>query len=409
MEGNAEIRARQNALLAQEAEVGLAKSAFLPRIGFEERATRTNNSPGVFMMKLNQGRFSQSDFAVNTLNSPQATSDLQTLFSIEQPVFDPKAFIGLTIARKEVSAQGAGLQRKKEETALKVVQTYLQAHTVNEYLGVSQKALKDAKEHLRIAQVRYNNGLGLYSDTLRAETAVTATEQQMVSLEKNRAVAKRMLGLLLGTSESIDLEEQQVDIPLHPVDYYSQASLRRPDLKALQMRQENARNSVKLAEAKYLPTIHLGGTYQLNDPNTPLGSAGQSWLVTAALRWDLFDGTNREYQRIKAIHKVKETEEQLKGLQLTVSFKIQETYLGVEEARKNMELAQARLKTAEEGRRLVKSRYENALSPFIDFLDVQVHLDQARVNAVAKENEYWLAVITLSYESGTILNDLKIE
>jgi outer membrane protein TolC len=406
---NAEIKAMKNSLLAQEAEIGVARSSFFPRIGFEERATRTNNAPNVFMMKLNQGRFSMSDFAIDALNNPSATTDLLTLFSFDQPLFDAKSFIGLTMAKNEYSAKDAGFYRKKEETALKVAQTYLQVHTAQEYLQAARKALEDAREHRRIAQERFKNGLGLYSDTLRAETVVTAAEQHIISTEKNREVAKRLLGLLLGSNDSVEIDDSTVELPFQPLNYYTQASSARKDLKALQIRRENAQNSVKLAESRYLPSLHLGGTYQMNDHNNLFGSEGESWLVMAALRWDLFDGTNREYERTKALHKVKETEEHLKGLEQYVTFKIQEAYLGVEEARKNAELASARLKTAEEGQRLVKTRYENSLAPFIDFLDVQVHLDQARVNAVAKENEYRLSIINLGYESGTILADMKIE
>jgi outer membrane protein TolC len=406
---NSEIKALKNSLLAQEAEIGSARSSFFPRIGFEERATKTNNAPNVFMMKLNQGRFSQSDFAIDALNNPQATSDLQTLFYLNQPIFDAKAFIGLDMAKKEYSAQEAGFNRKKEETALKVARTFLQVQTVKEYLQAAHKALEDARDHRRIAEERFKNGLGLYSDTLRAETAVKAAEQQIVSMEKNREVAKRMLGLLLGTNESIEIDVQKIELSLLPLDYYNQASSGRKDLKALQIRQQNAQNSIKLAESRYLPTLHLSGTYQMNDHNNLFGSEGESWLVMASLRWDLFDGTNREYERTKALHKSKEVEEHLKGLEQYMAFKIQESYLGVEEARKNVELAKTRLKTAEEGQRLVKTRYENSLSPYIDFLDVQLQLDQARVNTVAKENDYWLAIINLGYESGTILADMKIE
>jgi outer membrane protein TolC len=175
------------------------------------------------------------------------------------------------------------------------------------------------------------------------------------------------------------------------------------------MRLENARNHVKRAESGYFPTLHLGGTYQFNDHSTIFGSEGESWLVSAILRWELFDGTQREYEKSKALHTVKETEEMLRGLTQMVSFKIHEAYLTVEEARKNAELSLAALKTAEEGQRLVKSRYENSLSPLVDFLDVQVHLNQARANRVAKENEYLFAIINLGFESGTILKDLKIE
>ena len=92
-----------------------------------------------------------------------------------------------------------------------------------------------------------------------------------------------------------------------------------------------------------------------------------------------------------------------------VSFQVDEAWLTLDEARKNQELAQEELKTAEEGRRLVKVRYEGALSPMVDLLDAQVSFDRARANRVAKENEYKLAIFGLGYASGTILQELQIE
>ncbi len=406
---NHEIRAMENQLLAQDSDVGIARSALMPKVGFEERATRTNNPPTAFMMKLNQGRFSPSDFEISSLNSPQPITDLQSMITVEQPLFDLKATTGLKMAKQERAALGESYYRKKEELALKVAQVYLQAHTAKGNVEVAGKSLEDAKEHLRIVEIRFKNGLGLYSDILRAKTAITSAEQQMISAEKNVTVAKKMLGLLLGSPEGMDIADQDINIPFMPLTYYTGVSQERRDLKALKMRFDNARNQVKLAESRYFPTLHLGGSYQLNDHNTPFGSEGESWLVSAVLRWDLFDGLNREHERSKALHKAKETEEQLKGLTDLVSFRIQEAYLTVEEARKNAELAVAALKTAEESQRLVKSRYENSLSSLVDFLDVQVHLNRARADGVAKENEYLFSVINLGFESGTILKDLKIE
>ena len=54
-------------------------------------------------------------------------------------------------------------------------------------------------------------------------------------------------------------------------------------------------------------------------------------------------------------------------------------------------------------------RYENGLSPLIDLLGAQVSLDQARANAVVREKEQQLAILSLGFESGTILQDLEIE
>ena len=177
----------------------------------------------------------------------------------------------------------------------------------------------------------------------------------------------------------------------------------------MELKHESAKTNVKAAEAGYIPTIGVQGNYQLNDKDVPFGSEGNSWLVAGILRWELFNGARREYERAKAKHQADEIGQMVNGLKKTVSLQVYESLLTVEETNKNIELAESSLKSAEEGTRLVQKRYENSLSPFYDLLDAQVNLDKARANVVAKKNEYLISVAKLSFESGTILKDIGIE
>jgi outer membrane protein len=409
LEENYELRAAKNALSAQKEGVGIARSAFLPKLTFEERAARTNNPPLSFMMKLNQQRFSQNDFFIDSLNNPQPINDYQTALSIEQPVFSVRSFAGLSMAKHEYAAKSSDYQRTKEETVFKVVHAYLRVHTAREYLAVAQKGIEDVREHLRIAEVRYKNDLGLYSDTLRARTTLAEAEQILVSSEKEYSVAKKWLGLLLASSDSIDVIDENIPLAPKDLNYYREVSLTRKDLAAMKARYETARKNIKAVEAAYFPYVGVGGSYQMNDHRRLFGSEGDSWQVSAFLRWELFDGTNREYQRSKAQYQAAEVKEHVNSLREFISFKVNEAYLSVEEAKKNVDLARAALKSAEEGKKLVTSRYENSLSPMVDLLDVQLNLNHARAAVIARENAYKLAVINLGYESGTIMKDLSIE
>ncbi len=409
LENNYEIRAFKNALGVSNENIGVARSFLLPSLNFEERFMSTTNPTYAFMAKLNQERFSQNDFAINSLNSPGAISDFETSLSFEQPLFSKKAYVGLEMARLDHSARNEDYLRKREETAFKVTQAYFTVLKAGEQVTMAEKTLEDTKEHSRIAELRLKAGLGLFSDTLRASTAVADAEQQLVSARKNLAVARRYISLLLGMRETVDIEGAYPGIPVRDMEYYKNAALSRKDIKSMEIMHENAKNSIALSEAAYWPTVGVGGSYQLNDHRYPIGSEGSSWLLTAFLRWELFDGAKREHERSQARYRTAEAEERLKGLIDTVSFKVYESYLGIEEAKKNLELARSELQTAEEGKRLVKVRYENSLSPLVDLLDAQVSLDQARTNLVVRENEYRAAVANLSYESGTILKDLNIE
>jgi outer membrane protein len=409
LEDNYELRAEKNALFAQKAGIGIARSAFLPKLTFEERATRTNNPPLSFMMKLNQQRFSQNDFIVDALNNPSPVNDFQTAVFLEQQIFFMKSIVGLSMAKNEYAAKSGDYQRKKEETVFKVVQAYLRTHTAREYIVVARKGVEDAQEHLRIAEARYRNSLGLYSDSLRARTTLAEAEQILVSSEKEYSTAKRWFGLMIGSSEPLGIVEEATPLTVKDLNYYREASLTRKDFAALKIRHENARKNIKAAEAGYFPYIGVNSSYQTNDHRKLFGSEGESWQVSAFLRWELFDGANREFQRSKAQYQAAEVKEHVNSLRNMISFKVHEAYLSVEEAKKNVELAQAALKTAEEGQKLVKSRFENSLSPIVDLLDVQLNLNHVRANAVARENAYKLAVINLGYESGTIMKDLNIE
>jgi outer membrane protein len=408
LEHNNEIRAAASSLAAKKDDVGVARSSLLPKIFFEERALRTNNPTYVFMSKLNQGLFTQQDFAINSLNHPDPYNDFQTQFFAEQPIFVPKAWVGVEMSKREHQAGSIDLLRKQEEIAFRVCQAWLMVHTARAQLAVAEKGVEDAREHYRIAKLRYEADLGMYADTLRASTALAESRQRKVTADKQHNLSRRMLGLLLGLTGSADVEGEIPDIPLKDIEEYARSSQARGDIRSMELRYENAEKNISMSETEYLPYVGVGGGYQWNDPANLFGSSGDSWQVAAFLRWNLFDGAKREYDRSKAKHQAKQAQEHLQGMKKAAAYGLYQAQLGVEEVKANLELAREALNTAEEGTRLVQMRYENSFSPIVDLLDAQVVLDRARVGLIARENEYRIAVLNLGWESGTILKDLGI-
>jgi outer membrane protein len=405
---NHQLKAMAHAVAASKEEIGVAGSYRLPKISMEERALRTTNPTYGFMAKLNQERFTTQDFDVNTLNNPPPITDFQTAVSAEMPLFVPQIALGHDIARVEAQARSLELARKKEETVLLISKAYLMAITAKNYVAVAVKAREDAVEHRRLAQLRYDNDLGLYSDVLQAATAVTRTEQQLITAKNNAEIARRSLGLVLGLSGAIDVLAGPPELEVRDLAYYLESAKRRTDVKAMEERRRNADNNLKMARSHLLPNLGLGASYQLNDQSNPFTSEGESWQIAASLKWDLFEGMKRRHETNKAAFQVAEAETYLDGLRNAVVFQVNQAFLKAGEAAQNLVLAKAALKSATEGTRLVTVRYENSLAPLVALLDAQTALDQARVNIVAQENAHLLAVITLTYESGTILKDLGI-
>lgn len=410
LENNNELVAMKNSLSATERDIGIAKSLLMPKIKMDESFISTNNPGQVFALKIDQRRFTSSDLAgaPDSFNNPGIINNFTTGIGIEQPIFIKKANVGIEMAKKEYSSYGYEYLRKQEEVALRVAQSYLSISTAKEYINTSNKAINDANEHLRIANVKYESGTGLYSDVLRANTALTESQQNLVTAEKNLNVAKRALGLILGKQEIIDVADDVPEITLQGSDYYNNVSLYRNDIKSMEIKVENAKNNIKFAESDYFPTIGAGAGYQLYDHRAPFAFEGRNYIASAAMRWDAFDGKKRKYEKLKAQDQLAEVQQYLEGLKNNVSYKVFESMQKIEEAKKNLELSEASLISAEEGTRLVLKRWENSLSTFVELMDAQTNLDRARANVIKSRNDYKFALLNLSFESGTIFKDLGI-
>jgi outer membrane protein len=238
--GNHEIRALQSATQAQESDIGIARSYLLPKISFEERYLRTTNPGYAFMSRLNQERIVQQDFNPDLLNRPDAINDFQSSLTVEQPLFVKKAYIGLGMSRTEARAKGEELFRKREDIVFQVVKGCLMLLSAKEYLRAVELGVEDAREHKRLADLRYENGLGQYADSLRASTALMEARQKKNIADKHVSLAKRGLGLLLATTESIDVDDPAIDLPLNDISTYVNAAESRSDLRAARLRHENA-------------------------------------------------------------------------------------------------------------------------------------------------------------------------
>jgi outer membrane protein TolC len=411
LENNHQIKAFAYSVSASQQDVHIARGELLPKIAIEENLTRTDIPANVFSYKLNQQRFSSADLAgaPGTFNSPGYLNNYQTVFSIEQPLFVPAAFIGHDIADKQSQAKSEEYQRAREEIVYRVIREYLMVHTAREMAIACVNSVHDADEHARISRLQYDANLGLYSDVLRASTAQKQAQQNLISAEKNLRIAKRFFGMAMGMRESFDVEADFPEVKIKAMEHYAAAAISRRDIRAIHKNIEAAQKNIDMTTAEYLPTAGLRADYQLDDNSNAFGSEGDGWFGGIFLKWYIFEGAKRDAQRAKARFEMARTRENMYELENAISLRVYQAWLSVEEARQNMELAKSAVETSEEGMRLVRKRYENSLSPLVDLLDAQLMLDNARANLVAKENEYRTAAVTLLFESGTILSDLKLE
>ncbi len=392
-------------------DVAIIRSRYFPRIYLDETVSASNAPTRTFMMKLDEGRFSQNDFQINNLNHPASHGDFRTAFTLEQPLLDFSIGSGLDIAKKEEDARSFALEKRRQEVTFQVYQAYLEVQKARAYLKTAGQAVLDAREHQRLARVRNETGIGLRSDELRARTLLSDVEQQEITAGNNLLLTKLRLGQAMGsdTGQSYDIAEDAQPW-LTPIDTGTMIGLalkNRQDVKEIEAGVEKAAGGVQLAGNSYLPTVYGSATYQRNDRDIPFGRDNDAWMVSANLRWELFDGLRRNSETGKARLQQQAAAEFLANYRSEVVLQVKEASMRIEEAGKRLDVARYGLQDAEEVVRLLGKRFENSLSTMVELLDAQTALNKARAQVVENESNYALATARLYQAAGIFLKEVS--
>ncbi|RNC70694.1 MAG: TolC family protein [Desulfuromonadales bacterium] len=396
----------------EAAERGAAASwsRYFPRIFLDESFAVSNSPTRVFMMKLDQGRFASDDFLIGNLNGPSSRTDFRTTVSVEQPIFDLGIGYGRHLAEREAEQQGERYEGRREEVGYAVYAAYLEVQRARAVLATAEKDVAEAREHLRVARARNEQGAGLKSDELRARTFLSEMEERNITALNDLRLAKMRLALAVGggAGESLDIREEVKGEPfrMNEDEMVREALLRRRDLKGAEKGMERAETAEGLARSAWFPTLYAGASYQMNDQDVPFGRDNDAWSAGVSLRWELFDGRRRSNDQARARASRDASAQYLEQLRKEIALQVRESILRRAEAGKRLEVARHALLAADEGMRLVNKRFENGLSTVVELLDSQSALSRARTGLVERETEYLLATARIYRAAGVFLKEM---
>jgi outer membrane protein len=408
LRGNDLLKAEGGRRASAEAAVDAARSFLLPAVSLEERFLRTNNPAYDFSMKVNQGAFTGADLqgAPGSFNNPDPISDFQTTLTVTQPLYARRATLGVQLAQAEASAVGLDQTRRREDVAHAALQAWLASKAAAAYDEAAAQAEEDAAEHLRLAKVAEDAGVGLASDRLRATVALSEAKRMRLAVRNNLEIARRGLGLALGRETAVIPAGDDVGAALPDLEVLLGSVERRADLQAMNKRVENAGRSIELAKAERLPEVGLFGSLQANDPDHPLGASGTSYSAGIGVTWKLSGWHSAATQR-QAAADLQRAESLRSGMEKEARFRIHEAWLRWGEAQESLKIAAESQDVAEEGVRLVRVRYENGLATMVALLDAQAALNRARSDKARAAADLATALGELKFLSGLLLEETR--
>jgi outer membrane protein len=247
--------------------------------------------------------------------------------------------------------------------------------------------------------------LAVKSDLLRSQVRIADLEQQQLTADSQVQVAQAMLHAAMGRSDDIAIT------PTTPIEHCNiiqgklaqwieKALAQRPDLKQVTFQEEMADQEIARVRAGHYPTLALQGNYEIN--SEAFDDTHDNYMLGAVLRVNLYSGQRISSQtaaakaikfKVLAMHK---------ALELGARVATQQAYFQTQSIWQSITVARKAVDQAEEGLRIVTSRYSGGLLTIVDLLDAQTALQQARTRHFKAMHDYKVARIDLALAAGTI-------
>jgi multidrug efflux system outer membrane protein len=367
--GNADVRIAQARLHEARANLGEADALLLPGAGVTGDVTRE-------IQPLTQQP--NSTRSERTRNS----YDASFIALWELDLFG-RLRRGTEAAGALVQAGEAGLAAAQTSVAAEVARNYLELRGLQQRLQVTEAALTNQREALRITQARLDAGRGTQLDLARASTLVANTEAALPLLQGaiertvfrlatlSAQTPRALLSTLAASAPMPSLPP--TDLSQLPLGTPAQWLLRRPDVSAAERQLAAATAKIGVAKAEFFPRISLSGLLGLNAAT--LGNLGSSdalrYSLGAGMSWTPFD-SGQIRARIAASEA--RTRASLANYELTVAAALEETEGAFSSysrnAQREAQLTRA-ARSAEEAAQLARLRFEAGVTDFGVVLDAE--------------------------------------
>jgi outer membrane protein TolC len=377
------------------ADSALARTALLPQINFTEDISRGDDPVYAFGTRLRQQRFTQADFALSALNTPDPIGNFSTRISGGWQLFDTlrteRRIHGADLMRKSADSQAGAVDQK---IVFGVVAAYQKALYAEREIATAQHEVETAEALLKSAGDHVKAGLAVESDRMSAQVNLAACKQGLIAARGDRELAWADLREAMGAPE---LKETSL-APIKSRDFtagdleqeIASALQNRKDLNALGQADQAQNAAVSAARLSYGPHVNAYGSWE-NDAASIGGSNGSSWVAGVQIGIDLLPLSKRSQLAHEKAAKLR-VDAQLESYRQHVRVEVSQAHIQRETAQLSMATARAATEQAAEGLRIVKNRYDAGLATITDLLRAEDAERQSQTN-------YWHAVYgnTMAY------------
>jgi outer membrane protein len=361
--------ARTDRKLAETQET-LARSAVYPMIGGEAGYVRN-------LTELTQD-FGGTEIPLNSEN------EFSFGLSVQQAIFDIKAFKGLEASRGYLELTGSIYESTRQGVLTFAKKLFYQTLLLEKVLEVRRSSEQIAYENFQETSAKFENGIASRMDLLRAEVNWKVTIPETSKASRNVDVAslnlKSMAGIDSGTA--ITLEGSLEEYPaLPPENSLERILTARPDFQSLQQQRLLGKINLDAKKAEFYPRLSANFTYGWQAASDEFDLSDPTEIISAGLTLSIpvFYGGSRFAQLAQAQLEIEQTANSIDKKRDEIRTEIDNIRLSLKEAGDRIESASQTYTTAEQAYSITRTSVESGLATQLELKDARLSLEGAQL------------------------------
>lgn len=379
-----------------DAVASQTRSAFFPRVSVVESWQRGNQPVFVFSSLLASRQFTAANFAIDALNSPDPAALFRTGVMFEQTLFDGgRTGASVDAARLQRDIAAFSLEDASAGIAVAVIETYGHLLAATRAARAAGAAVQAAEDDLVRIRNRRDAGLVPDADVLAVTAHLAGVRQRQIQARADGAIARAGLNRLMGAPIDRDflVDEPAIDPSAlresaAAADLFTEAEVRRPDLKRAAAGEAAAASARRLARASWSPQIAAQAGVEAD--GLRFSDRATSWIVGGELRWTFFTGGAQFAERRAAAESASRARIEREDARAAASVEIATALARLDAALAQRDVAAATADYAAESRRVTRDRFGAGMASTTDmlrteaaWLDAEVARTTASVDAFA--------------------------
>ena len=377
--------------IAMQKAMQVAKTGFLPSV----------DASGNYSYRINDYEMPFGDFSV-----PMKHDSYSTGFSVMQPVFAGGSILYNYKGQKiQNDIADKSVELTKDNVIYAAENSYWSAAAQKEMYGVMSHYSEIVGLLLKVLQDRYDDGMISKTDLIQMEVRKKEAEMQLLNASEGYKIALQNMNVLMGRvpTDSINVAESIAkSTPTPDLANVDNVFNLRPDLSISKLNVDYQKNQIKLATAKYNPSLAVGyqgawGTQMINvNGDTQFNHNFLVSLKVPLWRWGArFKQTAAQ----KALYN--QARFALQDKQDQISKELASTWTKLVESKRRIDIAEKNCKLADENLELNTFSYTEGKLSILDVLSAQLTWIQAYTNLVQSHYQEKIALANYKKAAGT--------